>query len=246
MPSAAYTGHVDLRVYPAESPVAAFVVAHGAGAGQMSQFMVRAASGLASRGISTATFDFPYIAAGRHIPDKAPVLEAAWREAIDIARGTLPALPLFIGGKSMGGRIASHIASQGGAGPLAGLVFFGYPLHPPGKPQQRRDAHLPAIAEPMLFIQGTHDQFGTVDEIRALLPALQRASLHEIAGGDHSFKVPGGKARQAPVMAEVLDAAAAWATDARGQHGPRMHTDTHGSDGQDGQGGQDGQDGKPR
>lgn len=172
--------------------------------------MVRTAAGLATRGLSTATFDFPYMTAGRRIPDRAPVLEAAWREAIEAARLTFPALPLFIGGKSMGGRIASHIASQGGAGPLAGLVFFGYPLHPPGKPQQRRDAHLPAIAEPMLFIQGTHDSFGTVGEIRALLPALQRATLHEIAGGDHSFKVPGGKARQEPVMAELLDTAAAF------------------------------------
>lgn len=207
----AYTAHVDLKVYPAESPIAAFVVAHGAGAGQMSQFMVRAAAELAARGLSTATFDFPYITAGRRIPDKAPVLESAWRDAIDAARETFPTLPLFIGGKSLGGRIASHVASQGGAGPLAGVIFLGYPLHPPGRPQQRRDAHLPAIAEPMLFIQGTHDQFGAVDEIRGLLPSLQHATLHEIAGGDHSFKVPGGKAKQEPVLTEVFDTAAAWA-----------------------------------
>lgn len=179
---------MNLKVYLAESPVAAFVMAHGAGAGQMSQFMVRAAARLADRGISTGTFDFPYVSAGRHIPDKAPVLEAAWREAIDEARRTFPSLPLFIGGKSMGGRIASHVASQGGAGPLGGLVFFGYPLHPPGRPQQRRDGHLPAIAEPVLFIQGTRDEFGTAEQIRALLPSLRRATLHEIAGGDHSFK----------------------------------------------------------
>jgi predicted alpha/beta-hydrolase family hydrolase len=201
---------VEPKVYLARAPIAAIVVAHGAGAGQMSQFMVRTATGLAERGISAATFDFPYIAAGRRVPDRAPVLEAAWRDAIAAARERLGGLPLFIGGKSMGGRIASHIASQGGAGTLAGLVFFGYPLHPPGRPQQRRDAHLPAIAEPMLFVQGTRDQFGTVEEITALLPTLQRATLHEIAGGDHSFKVPGGKARQEPVMIEVLDAAAAF------------------------------------
>lgn len=197
-------------MYPASSPIAAFVVAHGAGAGQTSSFMVRVAAGLATRGISMATFDFPYIAAGRRIPDKAPVLEAAWRDAIDEARTRWPRLPLFIGGKSMGGRIASHVASQGGAGPLAGVVFFGYPLHPPGRPRQRRDAHLPAIAEPMLFVQGTRDQFGTVAEIRELLPSLQRVTLHEVAGGDHSFKVPGGKAKQEPVMTEVLETAAAW------------------------------------
>jgi predicted alpha/beta-hydrolase family hydrolase len=110
----------------------------------------------------------------------------------------------------MGGRIASHVAAQGNAGRLAGLVYFGYPLHPPGKPAQRRDSHLPSIAEPMLFIQGTRDQFGTSDEIRALVPSLQHATLHEVAGGDHSFNVTGGKARQQAVVQDVLDTAAAW------------------------------------
>jgi uncharacterized protein len=205
---------VDLKVYPAEHAVAAMIVAHGAGAGQMSQFLVRAADGLAARGITAATFDFPYITAGRSVPDRAPVLEDAWRAAIDAARKEIGPLPLFIGGKSMGGRIASHVASQGGSGDirpqLAGLVFFGYPLHPPGRPDQRRDAHLPAIKEPMLFIQGSRDPFGTGDEIRALLASLQHATLHEVAGGDHSFKVPGGKAKQEPAFVEVIDTAAAW------------------------------------
>lgn len=212
---------MDLKISPARDPFAAMILAHGAGAGQTSAFMVRAARDLAQRGLTVATFDFPYITAGRKIPDRAPVLEDAWRAAIDTFRatmGSLPlgipgnsSLPLFIGGKSMGGRIASHVASQGGAGPLSGLVFFGYPLRPPGKPGQRRDAHLPAIAEPMLFIQGGRDTFGTGEEIRALLPRLQRATLHEIAGGDHSFKVPGGKAKQKPVLEDVMDTAAAWA-----------------------------------
>jgi predicted alpha/beta-hydrolase family hydrolase len=201
---------VDLKVYSTESPFAAIVLAHGAGAGQTSAFMVRAATGLSARGVRAATFDFPYISAGRKVPDRAPVLEEAWRQAIAAARGQLAGLPLFIGGKSMGGRIASHVASQGGAGSLAGLVFFGYPLHPPGRPGQRRDAHLPAIAEPMLFVQGGADTFGTGDEIRGLLPTLKHATLHEIPRGDHSFKVPGGQARQEPVLAEVLDTAAAW------------------------------------
>ncbi len=176
----------------------------------MSPFLVRAATALAERGITAATFDFPYMTAGRGAPDRAPVLETAWRAAIDAARIEVGSLPLFIGGKSMGGRIASHVASQGGSGNLAGLVFFGYPLHPPGKPDQRRDVHLPAIKEPMLFIQGSRDPFGTGDEIRALLASLQHATLHEIAGGDHSFKVPGGKAKQEPAFLEVIDTAAAW------------------------------------
>src|SRR5687768_818891 len=103
---------VDLKVYPAEAPFAALILGHGAGAGQTSMFMVRAASEIAARGITAVTFDFPYIAAGRSVPDRAPVLEEAWRAAITAARSRLGALPLFIGGKSMGGRIASQVAAQ--------------------------------------------------------------------------------------------------------------------------------------
>ena len=109
----------------------------------------------------------------------------------------------------MGGRIASHIASQGAAG-VAGLIFFGYPLHPPGRPEQRRDAHLPAIKEPMLFIQGSADTFGNEAEMTALMPSLQRATLHVIRGGDHSFKVPGGAKAQGPAFENVIETAVAW------------------------------------
>ena len=180
-----------LSVYPSDRATAGLVLAHGAGAGQKSRFMVDTARALATRGITTATFDFLYVTHGRSAPDKAPVLEATWREAIVAARAhqAFSGLPLFIGGKSMGGRIASHVASQG-AERIAGLIFLGYPLHPPGRPEQRRDKHLPAIKEPMLFVQGTRDQFGTAEEIRALLPSLNpRAQLIEVADGDHSFAV---------------------------------------------------------
>jgi uncharacterized protein len=201
---------MEMKVYRSRSPVAALVVAHGAGGGQTTAFMVRTAEGLAARGIVAATFDFPYMSAGKRVPDKAPVLEAAWRVAIDNARERMPGVPLFIGGKSMGGRIASHVASQGCPG-LAGLVFLGYPLHPPGKPDQRRDAHLPAIAEPMQFVQGSRDAFGTADEIRALVPKLQRATLHEIPGGDHSFKVSGrGAPKPEVVLDGILDVVRNW------------------------------------
>jgi uncharacterized protein len=208
---------VDLKVYPSEHALAGLVLAHGAGAGQTSQFMVQAARGLASRGVTTATFDFPYMEAGRKVPDRAPILEEAWRKAIAEMRTRIDDLPLFIGGKSMGGRIASQVASQGSAAPLHGLVFLGYPLHPPGKPEQRRDAHLPAIKEPMLFVQGTRDAFGTAAEIQALLPRLQRATLREINGGDHSFKVPGGKAAQEPVFEDILHTVAGFIRAASGR-----------------------------
>ena len=186
------------------------VVAHGAGAGRNSAFMVQTAAGLAARGVSAATFDFPYMAAGRGAPDRPDVLERSWREAVAAAGEALEGLPLFIGGKSMGGRIASHIAAQGCDG-IRGLVFLGYPLHPPGKPEKRRDEHLPRIREPMLFVQGSRDAFGTADEIRALLPTLHDAGIHEVAGGDHSFKVSGRGAPKADaVLASILDVVCEW------------------------------------
>lgn len=194
-----------LTLYRAATPAAALILAHGAGAGQSSPFMIRVAKGLADRGISTATFDFPYMTAKRHMPDKPPVLEETWRQAIAEAARTFAALPLFIGGKSMGGRIATQVAAAGAAA-VRGIVLLGYPLHPPGRPQQRRDAHLPAIAVPMLFVQGSRDTFGTAADIAALVPSLQRATLHEVAGGDHSFKTSGKKDTLEPIM----DTVAAW------------------------------------
>jgi predicted alpha/beta-hydrolase family hydrolase len=200
----------DFRVYRSESARAACVVGHGAGAGQNSPFMVRFANGMAARDVSTATFDFPYMATGRKVPDKAPVLEASWLEAVARARAEFAGLPLFIGGKSMGGRIASHIAAQGCPG-LRGLFFLGYPLHPPGAPDKRRDAHLPQIQEPMLFVQGSRDAFGSSEEIGALLPSLHHATLHVVPDGDHSFKVR-ARAGQKPdqVLDGIIDVVVDW------------------------------------
>jgi len=202
----------ELSVYLSDRPCAALVLAHGAGAGQRSHFMVLAAREMSARGVTTATFDFPYVIERRIVPDKAPVLQESWRAALAAARAhpAFAGLPLFIGGKSMGGRMASHVAASGTDG-VRGLVFFGYPLHPPGRPDQRRDAHLPEIREPMLFIQGTRDPFGTAGDIRSLLPRLNpRASVHEVGDGDHSFKVrisAAGKTQDA-VFTEIFDAAA--------------------------------------
>jgi predicted alpha/beta-hydrolase family hydrolase len=193
------------RAAPPTGPAAALVLAHGAGAGQASPFMVRVAKGLAARGICTATFDFPYILAKKHMPDKPPVLEDAWRKAIDAAGKDFPGLPLFIGGKSMGGRIATHVAAQGCDG-VKGVVLLGYPLHPPGRPQQRRDAHLPSVTEPMLFVQGTRDTFGSAADIAALQPTLKNATVHEVAGGDHSFKTSG----KTDTLEPIMDTVAAW------------------------------------
>lgn len=199
----------DLTVYEAADPFAALILAHGAGAGQKSSWMVKAARALAERGVTCVTFDFPYITAGKKVPDRAPALEEHWRRMLEESREKLKGLPIFIGGKSMGGRIASHIAAQGVTG-VGGVIFFGYPLHPPGRPDQRRDAHLPEIKEPMLFVQGSRDTFGNEQEITGLLPSLQRATLHVIPGGDHSFKVPGGAKAQQPAFDDAIHAAVAW------------------------------------
>lgn len=175
--------------------------------------MVQAGRELAARGVVTATFDFPYVIAGRKVPDRGRVLEEAWRQAIAAARAepSMRGLPLFLGGKSMGGRIASQVVASGaGVDETHGLVFLGYPLHPAGKPEQRRDRHLADIRVPMLFVQGSRDQLGTVEEIRALLPSLRHAELFAVEGGDHSFKVPVRVANAADVLASVFDAVAAF------------------------------------
>ena len=166
------------------------VLGHGAGASQTSAFMVSFATELASRGIDAVTFNFLYTEQGRRIPDANARLEACYRAVIaTIRREKVGRGKLAIGGKSMGGRIASQVAAAG-APEVAGLVFLGYPLHPPGKPDQLRAKHLSDIKAPMLFVQGARDAFGTPDELRPIIGKLEApADLHVVAGGDHSFKV---------------------------------------------------------
>ena len=173
-----------------DSPV--LVLAHGAGADQRSPFMIESAQALSRRGVTTVTFNFLYKEQHRKLPDRRPVLESCYRAMVDaVSRHSSTAgRPVFIGGKSMGGRIATQIAAADPALPIAGLVALGYPLHPPGKPEQRRDAHLPDIRRPMLIVQGSRDAFGTPEEFGEVLACMNpRPTLHVIAGGDHSFKV---------------------------------------------------------
>ena len=197
-------------VYPAagETPAGAtLILGHGAGAGQRSAFLVDFAQALSSLGLDIVTFNFLYAEQGRKIPDRAPALEACYRAVIEAVHAGLGSArrALFIGGKSMGGRIATQVAAADPQLPLAGLVLLGYPLHPPGRPDQRRDKHLPAIARRMLFVQGTRDAFGAPDELAPILAALQPAPvLHAVALGDHSFKLSRkDPAAQAKVYADV-------------------------------------------
>jgi uncharacterized protein len=174
--------------------------------------MVTMARGLAGQGIDVVTFNFPYMDQKRRVPDKAPVLEASFRAAIDEARvGDDANARLFIGGKSMGGRMATHLAAEGLAG-LRGVVLLGYPLHPPGKPEQRRAAHLPRIAVPVLIVQGERDTFGTPAEIEpAFAPLGSLATVHVVEHGDHSLAVSkSGGVRQNDVYDAVIARIASW------------------------------------
>jgi len=168
-------------------------LAHGAGAPMDSPFMNRVAAGLAARGIRVARFEFPYMAKRREggkrgAPDRPPILLARWKDAVESLGG---GDRVVVGGKSLGGRIASMIADEVGA---RGLVCLGYPFHPPGQPQKLRTAHLAELRTPALVVQGTRDAFGTKDDVAGY--RLSRSiRVHWIAEGDHSFKPPARSGR---------------------------------------------------
>ncbi len=190
-------------IAPAD-PVAWLVVAHGAGAGMDHPFIVGFCRAMVSHGVATARFDFRYMNAGRRSPDPEPALRAAWQEAFAGAGALAAGLPVLAGGKSLGGRIASMCVADGMA--AAGLVFLGYPLHPPGKPERLRAEHLERIAVPMLFLQGTRDPFARPELLREVLARLgDRATLVPVEGGDHSFNVPGVRADAREVGAGLAE-----------------------------------------
>lgn len=189
---------------------ATLILAHGAGAGQHSAFMTSFATALAELGVDIVTFNFVYTEQRRRIPDRKPALEACYQAVIQAVRAELEGA-LFIGGKSMGGRIATHVAAEGLGEAPRGIVLLGYPLHPPGRPQERRDAHLPDVPCPMLFVQGSRDAFGTPAEIQPVLLALGRpATMHIVEGGDHSFKVANGRRPQDDVHLDVQRTIVRW------------------------------------
>jgi predicted alpha/beta-hydrolase family hydrolase len=171
---------------------AALVLGHGAGAPQTHPWMVSVARALCERGLDLVTFNFLYAESRRRVPDRNDVLEATWRAAVDAvrARDDVAHGRLFIGGKSMGGRIATQVAAAG-AVDACGLLLLGYPLHPPGKPDQLRIAHLPRVRAPMLFVQGSRDPFGSPAELAPVVAGLAHgARLYVVEGGDHSLTPP--------------------------------------------------------
>jgi predicted alpha/beta-hydrolase family hydrolase len=211
-------GTVTARHFAASSTGAPILVlAHGAGADQRHRFMVTMGSSLAAAGVHVVTFNFLYTEQRRRSPDRAPVLEETWRLVLEGVHSELsPKKTVVVGGKSMGGRIASQVLGSPPASSawsrVKGLVLLGYPLHPPGKPEAPRTAHLPGIRVPILLVQGTRDSFGTRDEVTPVFGAIPaKVSYDFIEGGDHSFAVPKSSGlTERDVLAGIASRTAAW------------------------------------
>lgn len=190
------------------------VLGHGAGAGMSHPFLEALTDKLADLGMATLRYQFPYMEQNRRRPDFGPILQATVRSAVDEANRAAGDLPLFAGGKSMGGRMTSLAAARRPLPRVRGLVFFGFPLHPAGKPGTARAEHLEDVGMPMLFLQGTRDRLAGLDLLRPIVRQLgSRARLHVVEGGDHSF---GMLKKSGRTPEEALDELAAtttrWAT----------------------------------
>lgn len=184
-----------------------FVYAPGAGSNMHDPFGKYAARELAGHGLETVRIQFPYMEAGRRGPDRPPVLEATWRAAIDAVR--TPKARLVVGGRSMGGRIASQVVAQGVA--VDALALFAYPLHAPGKPDQWRDKHLPAVGVPTLFCSGTRDAFAKPDELKSIAANMSAAAVHVLEHADHGFAAPKASGRtRDDVWADAVQAMLRW------------------------------------
>ncbi len=204
---------VSAIAYPAAGEVRSagttIILAHGAGAPQTHPFMTAFARLLSARGIDVVTFNFLYMERGRRVPDPKARLEGCYRAVIAAARARAGdgERRMVIGGKSMGGRIATQVAAAeaeagGSEAGVDGLVLLGYPLHPPGRPDKPRTAHLPSVTAPMLFVQGERDAFGTPDELRPVLATCADAELVTVDGADHSLRRRG---KNAPRAADVYE-----------------------------------------
>lgn len=189
------------------------VLGHGAGAGMRHRFMEALAQALAERGTTTLRYQFPYAERGARRPDRHPVLHATVRAAVaygrELTNGTL-----WAGGKSMGGRMSSLAAANGGLPGVEGLVFFGFPLHAPGKPSEDRADHLGSVDLPMLFLQGTRDALAGLDRMKRVCAGLgTRCTMHVVADADHGFHVRKSSGRDdEAVIAELADVTNAWLT----------------------------------
>ncbi len=204
-------GVSGLLIMP-EKPRACLVLAHGAGAGMTHAFMEAVAFELADRNVASLRYQFPYMEAGSKRPDSPKLGHATVRAAVSEAARLAPELPLFAGGKSFGGRMTSQAQAAAALPGVRGLVFLGFPLHPAGRPSDERAAHLFAVQAPMLFLQGTRDDFAELTLLQPIVMRLgPKATLRLFEQADHSFKVPARSGRKdVEVRAEMLDAVVDW------------------------------------
>lgn len=191
---------------------ALYLFAHGAGAGMRHPFMEAASHALAASGVATLRYEFPYMEAGRRMPDRQGILVDTVRSAVATAIRIAPELPLFAGGKSMGGRMTSTAAAEAPLADVRGIVFYGFPLHRPGDESDARADHLAEVALPMLFLQGTRDRLAELVRIRRVCERLgSRATLHLVEGADHGFAVLRRSGRtDADVLLEMAAVVARW------------------------------------
>jgi len=189
------------------------VLAHGAGAGMTHPFMENLCNELSAAGVATFRYQFPYMEQHRRAPDPPSILAATVTAAVHAAKEAAPGLPLLAGGKSMGGRMTSQAAAQHPLDGVQGLVFFGFPLHPPDHPGTKRADHLAKVTIPMLFLQGTRDTFADLNLLRPICRKLgERATLHIIESADHSFHVlKSCKRSDADILRELAETTASWA-----------------------------------
>jgi uncharacterized protein len=191
---------------------ACLVVAHGAGAGMRHVFMANLANDLAARGIATLRYQFPYMEKNGRRPDPPALCHATVRAAVDAARALLPALPLFAGGKSFGGRMTSQAQAEDPLPQVRGLAFLGFPLHPPKQPSDSRAAHLLKVRVPLLFLQGARDLYAEPELLNPLITVLaDRATLVLLPDADHSFHVPARSRYTAgQVNDDMINALSGW------------------------------------
>lgn len=207
------SGRVSALVVNPSNAALGYVLAHGAGAGMRHQFLETMAERLAAHGIATFRYQFPYMEAKKGRPDSPEVAAATVRAAVAEASKQLDALPLVAGGKSFGGRMTSTAAAEAPLPGVRGLAFLGFPLHPPGKPGTSRADHLDRVTVPMLFLQGTRDEFADLSLLKQVILRLgRRATMHLVEEGNHSFAVPKktGRTRDA-VMDELAETLSSWA-----------------------------------
>lgn len=184
-------GDVSALFYLPKDAEFVLLFAHGAGAGMKNKFMEQVSISLAEKNIATIRFNFPYMEIGKKVPDKKSVCVETIKAAAEKSSKLCPKIPLFAGGKSFGGRMTSTAASEGNLPDVKGIVFFGFPLHAPGKPANERAEHLYKVNIPMLFLQGTRDALASLDLLKPVLKKIgKKAELFIVDGADHSFHVP--------------------------------------------------------